>query len=387
MKKQILFVDDEPAVLDALRRMLHSQRHVWEPTLVDDAGEAAKHLRDGTFDAVVLDVKMPGIGGLELLSRIRHSERTRDVPVVMLTGLADRGLKRKALELGAADLLGKPLEAEDLFARLRNVLRLKSLQDELKARNQSLERSVEQRMTELFHSRLDIIWRLGKVAEQRDEDTGNHVVRVGFYSRIVAEALGMNHGFQESTFLAAPLHDIGKIGIPDRILLKRGALSPGEQATMRQHCRIGESILREESLVRRAFFHWRAVNSDFAAAEFSNPILDVAAEIALTHHERWDGKGYPQGLAGEEIPLVSRIVAVCDVYDALSSARPYRDTYPEDQAMEIIRDESGKHFDPQVHAAFVNSLPELQSIRKRFPDVTKAAALEEAWDEPDLVCR
>jgi putative two-component system response regulator len=203
MKKEILFVDDEPAVLDALRRMLHSQRGEWELTMLDDARQAMERLKDRSFDAVVVDVRMPFIGGLELLARIRESERTRDIPVIVLTGMDDRGLKRKALELGAADLLNKPLDAADLLARLRSVLRLKSYRDELKARNQSLERQVEDRTMELVHSRLDIIWRLGKVAEQRDEDTGNHVIRVGFFSRLVAEALGMNHGFQEDAFVAS----------------------------------------------------------------------------------------------------------------------------------------------------------------------------------------
>jgi putative two-component system response regulator len=387
MKKEILFVDDEPAVLDALRRILHPHRDEWELTMLDDSRQAMELLKDHSFDAAVVDVRMPGISGLELLMRIQQSERTRDMPVIVLTGLDDRGLKRKALELGAADLLNKPLDAADLLARLRSVLRLKSYRDELKARNQSLERQVEERTMELYHSRLDIIWRLGKVAEQRDEDTGNHVIRVGFYSRLVAEALGMNHGFQETAFVASPLHDIGKVGIPDRILLKRGALSSSESVTMRQHCRIGERMLREESLVRKAFFHGRAVNSQFAAAGSFNPILDVAAEIALTHHERWDGKGYPQGLAGEEIPLVSRIVAVCDVYDALTSTRPYRDAHPEHQALEIMEDERERHFDPEVYSAFLEALPKIRSVRGRFSDKTTAAEPEEAWNEQDLVCR
>jgi putative two-component system response regulator len=387
MNKQILLVDDDRAVLDSLRRMLYAERNVWELTLMDDPAAALDCLRDRQFDAAVLDVKMPGISGLELLSRMQQMERARDTPVVMLTGLADRDLKRRALELGAADLLTKPVEPADLVARLRSVLRLKACQDELKAYNDSLERRVEQRTTELFYSRLDIIWRLGKVAEQRDEDTGNHVVRVGFYSRLVAEALGAHHGFQESTFLAAPLHDIGKIGIPDRILLKRGALSPGELATMKQHCRIGERILREESRVGTAFFHWRAVNSQFATAEFQNPILEVAAEIALTHHERWDGKGYPQGLAREDIPLASRIVAACDVYDALTSTRPYRSAYGEAEALEMMQKESGKHFDPDVYKAFVKALPAVRSVRAQFPDTMTAPALEGAWGEHDLVCR
>ena len=238
----------------------------------------------------------------------------------------------------------------------------------MKAHNALLEQKVEERTLELAHSRLDIIWRLGKVAEQRDEYTGNHVVRVGFYSRQIAEALKMNHGFQETIFLAAPLHDIGKIAVPDRVLLKPGPLNDAESATMRQHCYAGARILKEDALVREAFFHWRAVDSQSAVPEFKNPILEIAASIALTHHERWDGNGYPEGLAGENIPLESRIVAIADVYDSLTSTRPYRIAYPEERAVQIIREGAARHFDPQVHAAFLNALPELRVIRERFAD-------------------
>jgi putative two-component system response regulator len=388
VKYHILFVDDEVRVLDSLRRMLHAQRHLWEMTFLDRADLAWAHLMEHRVDAAVMDVKMPGSSGLELLERMQHTERTKDVPVVILTGLADYDLKTRALELGAADLLAKPVQPAELLARLRNVLRLKSCQDELKAQNVLLERKVEERTVELAHSRLDIIWRLGKVAEQRDEYTGNHVVRVGFYSRQIADAMKKNHAFQETIFLAAPLHDIGKVAIPDRILLKPGPLNDAESATMRQHCFAGARILREESPIREAFYHWRAVDSRAAIPDFKNEVLDVAASIALTHHERWDGNGYPEGLAGENIPLEARIVAVADVYDALTSSRPYRFAYSEERALRILAEGAGSHFDPQVHAAFVSALPELRLIRERFADVRLLSQqLEEAWDEESLVCR
>jgi putative two-component system response regulator len=301
--------------------------------------------------------------------------------------LADHDLKSRALELGAADLLSKPVDPAELLTRLRSVLRLKSCQDELRAQNASLEQKVEERTMELAHSRLDIIWRLGKVAEQRDEQIGNHVVRVGFYSRQIAEALKMNHGFQEMIFLAAPLHDIGKIAVPDRVLFKPGPLNDAESATMRQHCYAGARILQEDALVRKAFFHWRAVDSQSVLPEIKNPILDIAAAIALTHHERWDGNGYPEGLAGENIPLESRIVAIADVYDALTTIRPYRIAYSEERAVQMIREGAGSHFDPQVHAAFLDALPELHAIGAQFADKHLTHQLEEACDEESLVCR
>jgi putative two-component system response regulator len=388
VKHRILLVDDEVRVLESLRRMLHSQRQIWETTCVDQADDAWEHLMDHDVDTVVMDIKMPGTSGLELLARMQQTERTKDVPVVMLTGLADHDLKRRALELGAADLLNKPVDPADLLARLRSVLRLKVCQDELKAYNALLEQKVEERTLELAHSRLDIIWQLGKVAEQRDEYTGNHVVRVGFYSRQIAEGLRMSHAFQETIFLAAPLHDIGKIAVPDRILLKPGPLNDAEIATMRHHCYAGAKILKEESLIRKAFFHWRAVDSQSLFPEFKNPILEVAASIALTHHERWDGNGYPEGLSGESIPLESRIVAIADVYDSLTSTRPYRIAYPEERALQIIQEGAASHFDPQVHAAFFSALPELRLTRQRFVDEKLSARQEEeAWDEESVVCR
>ena len=388
MKHEILFVDDEVRVLESLRRMLHPQRQLWEMTFVDQAETAWEHLLDQGADAVVMDVKMPGASGLDLLARMQQTQQTRDVPVVILTGLADHDLKCRALELGAADLLSKPVDPAELVARLRSVLRLKSCQDELKASNVQLEQMIEERTLELAHSRLDVIWRLGKAAEQRDDYTGNHVVRVGFYSRQIAESLKMNHGFQEALFLAAPLHDIGKIAVPDRILLKPAPLNDAEIATMRQHCYSGARILKEDALTRRAFFHWRAVDSQSAAPEFKNPILEIAASIALTHHERWDGNGYPEGLAGECIPLESRIVAIADVYDSLTSTRPYRTAYPEERAVQIIREAAANHFDPQVHAAFLKALPELRLIRERLADARfLAQPMEEDWDEENLICR
>jgi len=211
---------------------------------------------------------------------------------------------------------------------------------------------------------------------------------VGFFSRQIAEAMKMNHGFCETLFLAAPLHDIGKIAVADRILLKRGPLNDAESGAMRQHCYAGARILQEESPIREAFFHFRAVEVQTAIPDFQNPVLEVAARIALTHHERWDGSGYPEGLAGESIPLESRIVAIADAYDALTSARPYRVAYSEDRSLQILREGAGKHFDPQVHAAFAEALPLIQRVRDRFADEKLLARqLEEAWDEESVVCR
>jgi putative two-component system response regulator len=382
VKKQVLFVDDADFVLDSLGRMLWTQREHWEPTFVNTAEKAWARLLEQDFDAVVSDVKMPGTDGLQLLQRMRTTARTKDIPVVMLTGLSDRKLKRRALDCGATDLLSKPVEPEDLLARLRSVLQLKSCQDALRNHNELLERRIEERTEALAYSRLEIVWRLGKVAEQRDEKTGHHVIRVGCAAQVVAEALGMDRRFVETLFLAAPLHDIGKIGIPHAILRRRGPQSPAHRAVMRQHCLIGARILRQDRRVRTAFLQWRGRGPRPGEDGFRDPFLEMAASIALTHHEHWDGRGYPQGLAREKIPLESRIVTICDVYDCVTSRRPYRERYPEDKALNVIRSAAGRHFDPGVHAAFIKSLPQIRSIEERFADDEQV--VPERGEKPDV---
>jgi putative two-component system response regulator len=388
VKTHILFVDDEQPVLDALRRMLRPHRDIWDITCVDHPEMAWDLLMENSFDAVVSDIKMPGMSGLELLERIQQTEHLKDLPVVMLTGLSTRELKRQALSLGAADLLNKPVEPEDLVARLRSVLRLKSYQDELKTHNELLEQRVQERTSDLFHARLDIIWRLGKAAEHRDDATGNHVIRVGCISRAIAEALGLDHDFVETLFLAAPLHDIGKIGIPDSVLLKSGPLSPGEWEVMKQHCQIGAKILREDCRAKKTFWEWRNLGPQFDVGIRENPVLEMGATIALMHHEKWDGSGYPQGLSAEEIPLAARIVAIADAFDAMTSKRPYKPPYPECQALEIIQDWAGTHFAPEAYIAFIDALPEIRSIQHRFADATEfLPEIEETGNEANLVCR
>ncbi len=383
MAPRILLVDDEPQVLDGLRRMLEPYRRQWELSFATVPEVAWEELRAGPVDVAVLDVRMPGTSGLELLQRMQADAATRSVAVIMLTGLEDRTLKRRALELGAADLLNKPVEREDLVARLQSVLRFKAAQDALRQANAELEQRVEARTRQLAQSRLDILWRLASLAEYRHPETGQHVVRVGYYSRLIAEAMGLDAEFRESLFLAAPLHDIGKIAIPDRILLKRGPLSAAEAAIMRRHCELGERILRG----RAPFGPWRCRPPGVAqSVAETNPLLDKAATIALAHHERWDGAGYPQGLAGNQIPLEARIVAIADVFDALTSDRPYRAALAGDEALGIIAEEKGGQFDPEVHAAFLRALEDLQQVRKQWLDHFRSQCFEESAYEPDPVC-
>lgn len=366
-RKTLLFVDDEPNVLEAFVRMLHPERHVWELRTVGSATEALDILASAQLDAIISDYHMPGQNGFALLQAVRSSDQP-DVPFVIVTGSSEAGLKRTALELGATDLLSKPVEREDLLARLRNVIRLKECQDAIKSHNAHLEDLVEERTAELAASRHEIIWRLAKAGESRDEDTGNHVVRVALYCKIIAEKLQMEPKFVRLLFLSSPLHDIGKIGIPDSLLLKPGKLTDEEWSIMRTHCRIGTEILDQDAKMVAAVNKWAPESLANIRSRAENPILDMASRIALCHHEKWDGSGYPEGLAREDIPIEARIVAIADVYDALCSPRPYKAAMAEDKALEIIRSGEGKHFDPAVLAAFEEGLPDIREIRLQLAD-------------------
>lgn len=370
MKKQrILFVDDDENVLLSYKRSLRGQRESWSMEFEVDPAIALQRIREESFDTVVTDMRMPGMSGLELLEQIKGDDRTGDVPVVIVTGEADKVLKRKALNLDAADLLNKPVESEDLIARLRSVLRTKQYADELKQNNELLEQRVQERTSELVASQVDILWRLGKAAEYRDEETGNHVIRVGSYSRVVASAMGMSDSFCDTLFLAAPLHDIGKIGVSDTVLLKPGKLTDEEWDSMRRHCEIGVSILTDECKfmhVAAKYSSQRVVGT--LSPVSNNPIIEMAAEIAASHHEKWNGSGYPAGISGDSIPLVGRIVAIADVYDALRSDRPYKDAFTVERSLQIIRESSGSHFDPKVVAAFIDAYPQIEAIEREFSD-------------------
>ena len=234
--------------------------------------------------------------------------------------------------------------------------------------NVLLGQKVRERTRELGRSQQEIIWRLGKAAEYRDEETGNHVMRVGAYSRLLAERLGLPSDFVQGLFLTSPLHDVGKIGIPDKILLKPGKLTPEEWKIMERHCVIGAAILMQYPRGMQPFLAWNRINAASDSSPTENGLLKMAASIALTHHERWDGQGYPMGMPGKDIPLESRIVALADTYDAMSLARPYAPAFPREKVIQTIRDEDGSHFDPDVCAAFEQSLDEFGTIHALFAD-------------------
>jgi putative two-component system response regulator len=283
---------------------------------------------------------------------MRADEQLAHIPVVMLTALEDRETKCQALSLGATDFLAKPVDPSELVSRVRNVLVVKALHDDLRSQAAQLERTIRERTAELEASHQNVIHCLARAAEFRDDDTGRHVLRVGAYAAVIARQLGWSEHEVQMLQQAAQLHDVGKIGVPDAILGKPGKLTPEEFEVIQRHCgfgkRIFESLTESESSVLRK----HAELGQRILGECNSPVLEMAARIALTHHEWWDGSGYPIGLAGEDIPLVGRITAVADVFDALSTKRSYKPAFPLEKCFAILADGRGTHFDPHVLDAF-----------------------------------
>ncbi len=376
MKKQILFIDDELSILEGLQWMLRPEQDLWQGHFVQSVDEAWVEIEQTEFDVIVTDVSMPKKDGFDLLRRLQRWAATKDIPVIILTGRADHAMKRRALEMGATDLLSKPVDAENLLARLTSALRLKAYQDELKVQKVMLEAQVKQRTAELEESWLDIVLRLGKAAEYRDEETGNHTLRVGCYCRAIGQEMDRSRDFAEKIFLTSPMHDIGKIGISDLILMKPGRLTAAERKIMERHCVIGYEILTHEPEGLKPFLKW---HRDYTVLRrCKNPILEMAAAIALGHHERWDGAGYPQQLKGANTPLAARIAGLADVYDALRTERPYKEAFSEEKTLAIMREEEKKHFDPEVFAAFERLTDIFNDIHGQFSDKTSKEGVLQA---------
>lgn len=366
--KQILFVDDEPRVLEGLRRALRQHRRSWEMSFAESVDEALARTESVGFDAIVSDIDMPARSGFDLLRCLKNDPATRDIPVIILTGRAEDDSKRRALDLGASDLLSKPVDREELIARLRSALRLKEYQDALKQHNQELESRVRERTSELEILHRDVIQRLAKAGEFRDEQTGDHVARVADFSRILAEALQLDLDVVERIYVTSSLHDLGKIGIPDSILRKTDELTPKEWEVMHEHCAIGSAILLEEPKGKVELFGFPDIERELRSIPLHDPIREMASTIALSHHEHWDGSGYPKGLKGDEIPLPGQIVALADVYDAVRSPRPYKRAFSVEETLDIIRSKGGSHFSPDLIAAFESSREEFEQVRRRLPE-------------------
>ncbi|MEO2033746.1 MAG: HD domain-containing phosphohydrolase [Planctomycetaceae bacterium] len=348
---RIMLVDDEPLNVMTFRQHLKQEGYS-DFITTSNAVEALAMVRGENPDVVLLDINMPQVSGLDILRVMGLDPGLQHIPVLVLTATTDPAIRKKALDLGASDFLTKPVDPNELLPRVRNALILKQHFDMVSGETARLEQQVERRTRQLEATRQQLILSLARAAEHRDNDTGNHVLRVGRYSAIVAAELG----YPEKRLLmleqAAQLHDVGKIGIPDSILFKPGKLDPDEYELIKKHCALGKQIIEPISEKDFAILKTHTRRGESLLHVRSSPLLMLAARIAQTHHEKWDGTGYPLGLSGNDIPLEGRIVAVADVFDALSSARPYKKPFSRVQCFEILKSGRGQHFDPCVLDAF-----------------------------------
>ncbi|MGB7327028.1 MAG: HD domain-containing phosphohydrolase [Rubripirellula sp.] len=338
----IMVVDDVPMNISVVCAHLRSEGYE-RFVKVSDSSQAIGTLYQEVPDLLLLDMMMPVVSGLDVLRVVRADPTFSHLPVLILTASDDRQLRKAALDAGATDFLLKPIDPDDLIPRVRNSLVLKKYQD-------TLEQQVRQRTRELEASRVEVVHCLARAAEHRDEDTGNHVLRVGKYVGLISRSLGVDDATAQLYELAAILHDVGKIGISDSILRKPGKLTAEEFGLMQEHCVLGQAICDPTASHSDAT---EALQSGGPlVGKPTSPLLTTASEIAFTHHEKWDGSGYPCGLKGDEIPLAGRITAVADVFDALGSNRPYKEAFPLEKCLAILEEGRGKHFDPNVLDAF-----------------------------------
>jgi putative two-component system response regulator len=342
---QIFIIDDDPLNIDVLSEILEENgfRNITTATCPEKAVET---FGGQSFDLVLLDILMPVMDGFEVMQAFYDIRPNNGVPVVILSALTDQETRLKALNSGARDYISKPFNTAEVLVRIRNQLEIRLAQKQLAMHNEILDRKVRERTAELQETRLEIIHRLGVAAEYRDNETGLHIVRMSQISYELAKAAGMNDREAELVLNASPMHDIGKIGIPDKILLKTDRLNNDEWEIMKTHTTIGAKILTGHS----------------------SDLLQSALIIAMTHHERWDGSGYPNGLSRQDIPLIGRIVAIADVFDALTSKRPYKDAWSIERAVSVMEEDSGSHFDPMLIRTFKARLPAILDIKAQYED-------------------
>ncbi|MDH5459037.1 MAG: response regulator [Nitrospinota bacterium] len=348
LDSKILIVDDEEANIKLLEYLLlQSGYHSIRSTT--DSREVVKIYQEFCPDLVLLDFNMPYMDGVEVMGKLQEIENETYPSVAIITASNNDKTKIRSLITGALDYLAKPFDAVEVAARIKNILNVRLLHNRINQQNKLLDQKIRERTQELSDTRLEVVQRLSRAAEYRDNETGMHVIRMSRYSYLLAEAVGLSIDQCELLQHASPMHDIGKIGIPDSILQKPEKLDASEWEIMKTHAEIGGQILSDS-------------DSD---------LMRMAESIALTHHEKWDGSGYPRGLKGEEIPLEGRIVAICDVFDALTSKRPYKEEWSVEMAIQELKDNSGIHFDPTLVNKFIEILPHVLRVKECCQDQPK----------------
>lgn len=341
----ILVVDDEPVNVRLLEKILTAEGHANIVSTVDPR-EVEELYQQHQSDLILLDINMPHMDGFEVMQRLKAQHGQDLAPILVLTAQNAQEFRIKALQSGARDYVAKPFDRYELAVRVRNLLEIQLSHRVLLDQNSQLEKRVLERTRQLHDTRLQVVRRLGRAAEYRDNETGMHILRMSKITALLGREIGLDDYQCELLLHASPMHDIGKIGIPDHILLKPGKLDPDEWEIMKGHARIGADILSGDE----------------------SDMMTMAREIALTHHEKWDGSGYPNGCSGEQIPLAGRIVAVADVFDALTSVRPYKKAWPVAEAVEFMQKESGRHFQPLLIEQFMANLPEILEIKHTYAE-------------------
>ncbi len=342
----ILIVDDQSTNIILLESMLKAAgyQNVHSTTNSGSVLELYKTLKP---DLILLDIRMPEVDGFQVMGQLKVAKRQDEyLPILVLSAEQDQEIRHRALDSGAKDFLNKPFDRNEVLVRIRNILETNLLHKEIRRHNAELEDRVRERTQELRETQREIVQRLGRAAEFRDTDTGAHISRMSRYAAMLGRAAGLSQEECELILLAMPMHDVGKIGIPDSILLKPDKLTPAEWEVMKTHTVLGAQLLSGSQ----------------------SPLLQMAEIVALTHHEKWDGTGYPNKLVGEDIPLPGRLCAVCDVFDALTSSRPYKEAWPVDTALDELRNLSGTHLDPCLVGLFDEILPSILEIKALYPD-------------------
>lgn len=347
MTHKVLIVDDTEINLILFEALVKKLGET-ESTTFSSSADGLAWAQTNDPDLVIVDYMMPGLDGIEFIRRLRETPGKREIPILVITANDQKQVRYRALDVGAADFLTKPVDKIEFLARVSNMLALSDARKKLGDRAAWLADEVRRATSEIVQRERDTVFRLSKAAEYRDPETGAHILRMAHYSELIARGLGLSVADQELLLEAAPMHDIGKVGIADNILLKPGRLNPEEFETMKLHSVYGYEILQGSS----------------------SKVLQAGAAIAWAHHEKFDGSGYPNGLKGQDIPIFSRIVAVADVFDALTSERPYKKAWPLEQAAAHLKANAGTHFDPACVTAFFAHWDEVLAVRQRFKDET-----------------
>jgi len=351
LNSRLLIIDDNQTNVDLLEDIL-TQAGFQSILSITDSRKSMQIYSAYQPHLLLLDINMPYLDGYQVMEGLKEIVNGSYLPVLVLTALQDKDTRIKVLQSGAQDFLTKPFDKIEVITRIENMLMIRHLHDQVKNQNEILEKKVQERTIELETTRLEIIQRLGAAAEYRDPETGGHILRMSHMCSLLGKLAGMSDSDVSLLLTTSPMHDVGKIGIPDQILLKGTMLSMEEMVVMQSHTTIGGKLLDGSE----------------------SQLMKVAREIALTHHEKWDGEGYPAGLAGEQIPIFGRIACIADVFDALRSKRPYKQPYPLEKAIEIMKSERGKHFDPELLDLFVANLGSFVEIHERFSEPGSSSA-------------